>query len=247
MNGLLNPFILGSGDPPFVPPGSPTWWHKADAIVGLGNGDPIPTWEDSTANNYDMVAQGGDAFYLTNQFNGKPSVQFTNAEGGYFLNGDLQFAIADRTIIMVFDEAVHINSGGVLMLSPNSGNAYNSDGGVMIATGNGEHGIQILGGSGSAYSLEFTSTNGLHIWSEIVTGGNGSLYCDGIEQANTNFAGFGTNTGGFGYGAQYLGGVWDAAYTPNLRMPEVVGYTTAISGPDHVLWINYLKAKYGIA
>ena len=52
-------------------------WLKADAIIGLNDGDAISTWADSSGNAYDFT-QTGDSrpLYKTGIQNGKPGVLF---------------------------------------------------------------------------------------------------------------------------------------------------------------------------
>jgi hypothetical protein len=57
-------------------------WLKADAIVGLADGDPVTTWEDSTANNVDVTQATGAAkpTYKTAILNGLPVVRFDGTD-----------------------------------------------------------------------------------------------------------------------------------------------------------------------
>ncbi len=71
--------IFGAIDPADITSASPleAWW-KADAIVGLSNGDTVATWEDSGANNHDLTqaTAGNRPTYRTNGRNGRPVVRF---------------------------------------------------------------------------------------------------------------------------------------------------------------------------
>ncbi|MGH7572761.1 MAG: fibronectin type III domain-containing protein [Gemmatimonadota bacterium] len=57
-------------------------WFKADAIVGLGDGDPVDLWEDSSPNNKD-ASQSTNTFrpiYMTNIAAGKPVLHFDGVD-----------------------------------------------------------------------------------------------------------------------------------------------------------------------
>lgn len=53
-------------------------WYKADAIIGLSDGDPVANWPDSSLHGYD-ASQGESDFqpsYKAGILNGKPVVRF---------------------------------------------------------------------------------------------------------------------------------------------------------------------------
>jgi hypothetical protein len=54
------------------------WW-KADAIVGLTDGQDVTTWEDSSASNNDGTGATNKPTYQTNEVNGLPCVRFVSA------------------------------------------------------------------------------------------------------------------------------------------------------------------------
>ena len=77
-------------------------WAKADAILGLSNGDPLSTWEDQTANNNDFTAAGAQRpTYQTNQLNGMAGVLFSSTPG-VGMTGPYSFASGGATVIAVF-------------------------------------------------------------------------------------------------------------------------------------------------
>lgn len=59
------------------------WW-KADAIVGLSDGEGITTWEDSSASNNDAAESTNKPTYQTNEVNGLPCVRFASASSQKF-------------------------------------------------------------------------------------------------------------------------------------------------------------------
>ena len=60
-------------------------WLKADAITGIGNGNPIATWPDSSGlgNNATQTTSGIQPTYITGDLNGKPAVRFASANSQY--------------------------------------------------------------------------------------------------------------------------------------------------------------------
>lgn len=77
-------------------------WVKADAILGLINGDLLSTWEDQTANNNDWTAAGVQRpAYQTNQLNGKAGVFFSSTSG-VGMTGSYNFSSGNATIIALF-------------------------------------------------------------------------------------------------------------------------------------------------
>jgi hypothetical protein len=57
-------------------------WLKADAIIGLADGDPVTTWEDSSTNNRDatQATSASKPTYKTAIINGKPVVRFDGVD-----------------------------------------------------------------------------------------------------------------------------------------------------------------------
>lgn len=96
-SAIADPSVLGTRFIAAIPPeditvGSPieAWW-KADAIVGLTDGQTVQTWEDSGANDHDLVqaSAGSRPIYKTDIQNGLPVVRFdgTKFMADTFANG----------------------------------------------------------------------------------------------------------------------------------------------------------------
>lgn len=86
---------------------------KADAIVGLNDGDPVATWEDSSSNNNDATqgSAGNRPTYQTNEINGLPVVRFDGSND--FLNLVDLSALTSAEIFFVLK--VTNTSGGHLL------------------------------------------------------------------------------------------------------------------------------------
>ncbi len=81
-------------------------WLKADAIVGLNDGDPVVTWADSSGNANDGVAPlGNRPAYETSGINSLPTVRFTpnpTVSAQYF-DLPLSEAASNYTLFFVVD------------------------------------------------------------------------------------------------------------------------------------------------
>lgn len=77
---IIDPYRFGTPAPPFDPSdfGTVWFWLKADALTGLSDGDPVPTFLDSGPLGNDFVQASGplQPIYKTNIKNGLPSVRF---------------------------------------------------------------------------------------------------------------------------------------------------------------------------
>ncbi len=75
-----HPVLRGSGTPTDYT--GLVAWHKADAIVGLSDGQDITSWPDSGANGYNATQHGTNGLptYKTNVKNGLPVARFVSAE-----------------------------------------------------------------------------------------------------------------------------------------------------------------------
>lgn len=103
-------------------------WFKADAIVGLNDGDLVSTWNDSSSNANNATSSGADRpTYQTNELNSLPVVRFdgatdfmvTGANSG--ISGD-----ANLTVFVVLKlNTTHSNFEAAVQQGPISvGNAW---------------------------------------------------------------------------------------------------------------------------
>lgn len=68
---------------------SPKLWLKADAIVGLNDGDPVSSWADSSGNGHDATEATTTAqpIYKVNILNGYPAIRFDGVDDTLRLSG----------------------------------------------------------------------------------------------------------------------------------------------------------------
>jgi hypothetical protein len=79
------------------------WW-EADAIVGLNDGDPVATWEDSHTSNHDLVQPTGaqKPTYKTSIQNGLPVVRFDGTDDNIAIaNGILSAAPLSALAVVI--------------------------------------------------------------------------------------------------------------------------------------------------
>jgi hypothetical protein len=79
-------------------------WLKADAI-GLADGDPVTTWQDSHTSNNDATGASGQTLQ-TNEINGLPVVRFDGTDDKLTVSG-ITNNDATRTIFMVARAVTH--------------------------------------------------------------------------------------------------------------------------------------------
>jgi hypothetical protein len=112
MSFLINPYIFGGAA--FSPSDeSGLWmWLKADAIVGLSDGDPVTTWEDSGTGDHDATSSGSNRpTYQTAELNSLPVVRFTNAAVS-FLNLEDMSGLTEGEMFIVFKNTTDPPSAG---------------------------------------------------------------------------------------------------------------------------------------
>jgi len=152
-------------------------WFKADAINGLTNGSPIPTWVDYSGNGFNATQSNASQqpTYVTNAINGLPVVRFNSAASSY-----LSFTRPvqdDFTITFVFQSkqgsgtstwyynGAGLVNGEVAGVINDFGTSLNANGQICAGTGSPDTPIY----SGNGYNdgkphivtFERTETNGL--------------------------------------------------------------------------------------
>lgn len=80
-------------------------WLKADAIVGLSDGDPVSTWEDSSTANNDFAQSTAlqKPTYQTNELNSLPIVRFDGGNDS-LVSGSIT-GLTDYTVFIVAKDA----------------------------------------------------------------------------------------------------------------------------------------------
>lgn len=159
-----------------------TLWLKADAIVGLANNDPVTTWEDSSASNYDAVGSGTTRpLYITNCQNSLPCVRFDGTDDFLQIaNAALDsyfslFVAATCTTAkpMFIEQSIHAASNEGFYFYGTQNESWNINRGVSVHSAFG-----VSSWMGSAAT---------HV--SLIYNGTGAYYKGGIVQANNTVTG----------------------------------------------------------
>lgn len=204
-------------------------WLKADAIVGLNDGDAVGTWEDSSTANNDVSQSTADnkPSYQTNELNGKPVVRFDGAND--ILN--TASAVINKTHSTFI---VHRASswGDLDFIMSHSGGAngcqwyYYSD--VLYY----DH----PGSNNKSYGAATTDVQLVEaIHDDTVST---KAWLNGVSVGNTNAILMNTST------ATTIGGKSSGSYIGDIA--EIIVYSSALSDPNRQAVEDYLGTKYGI-
>ncbi len=223
-------------------------WLKADAIVGLSDGDPVTTWSDSSGNGYDATqsSSGLKPLYKTSVVNGKPVVRFDGADD-FLVTGGQSYAI--QTIFVVY-ETSSIAYRGVFATRASSviGGIGNSDGNYGFAVSNSGGGIT----STDAGATDSGAHSG--VWVDGVVGSHSDfdtyLVTAGVPVSAGNWHVVGcTRTSQSASGAKFFAigddpGVSSRELAGDLA--EIIVYDSALSTGNRQSVEDYLGTKYGI-
>lgn len=115
------------------------WW-KADAIIGLADGDAVATWAASSSSAYPLTqpTAGNRPVYKVGIINKLPVVRFTAASKHYLTGGNILSNLANVTVFSVFKSTTAASNQWIV--------------GKAEAEGNGFSFMQGLFGSGKVYS-----------------------------------------------------------------------------------------------
>lgn len=84
------------------------WRIRASDIVGLSDGDPVPTWADTSGNGRDwaQATSGNRPTFQTSEINGHPAVQFATASSQYLNGPDLSgLGLTEADVFIVLRSA----------------------------------------------------------------------------------------------------------------------------------------------
>lgn len=224
---LLSP----RASPTFIPPGEiasvPVGWWKADAIAGLADADPVPSWEDSSPSNNDMTEATNRPAYRTSVQNGLPVVRFDGSNDRLSAAG-LTNDDATRTLILaarrVGTSSVWFGFTSGAALSSASGNwGYNVDQATGLPVS--------FGVSDSTFAISAVRFNSTASADGYVNAGSATnLNPDDGYQSATGASLF--------LGGDALGNV------SNVDIGEALIYNDALSDPDLSAVISYLTTKW---
>lgn len=223
-------------------------WFKADAIVGLSDGDPVGLWEDSSTSNKD-ASQSTAAFkpiFKSNAVNGNPVVRFDGIDDRLVSAG--QFGIWGLTnhftvfAVVRLDSLPGSGSHDVVGSSATSNNldliARRSDsGGNWLAYSSSPDGVRnstLVLPTDSwhvlTWRLHANSPRHLQIRADTVYYLNDTAYT-GIGTAPSQAA---------------IGGRQNGVKPFRGDIAELIFYTNSLSDADMRVTEDYLIEKYGI-
>lgn len=205
-----------------------TVWFKANAIVGLNDGDLISTWEDSSSNNNDATAAGSDRpVYKTNILNSLPVVRCSATKlllGTKLTTTKTVFAVINRdggTTPTGYQGIIQTNYFGLYSCL----NAFSSWGLYRSADINSTVAINT---TFKVLSVVYTSDSDI----DLVT--NSSV---------VNISSGGT---AYGYTNHYIGFDGGGAQHHKGDIAEIIGYDSTLNDTDRDSVITYLMTKYAL-
>jgi prepilin-type N-terminal cleavage/methylation domain-containing protein len=196
-------------------------WLKADALVGLNDGDSVTTWTDSSSDNRDATC-GSCPIYKTNILNTEPVVRFDGS------SNVMNFTdISDtRTVFVVFNDAGSNDYAHLL-------------GGVTSPGNITFHGHEVGSGVVIGETWAHPNVNNGEAWVNGVSTSPTSIPRNGSHQILSLITAGDVNTSGIAYD-QGMARFWNGDFA------ELIIYNAALSETDRVSVENYLSDKYGI-
>jgi hypothetical protein len=118
------PVILFGGGLPSFPQANMTAWWKADAIIGLNDGDAVTTWVDSSPSAFDLTGiTTAKPTFQTNERAGWPIVRFDGTDDMMATTTGLEFITNSAATIFIVHktDAVPANGGTLFNLKTDAG------------------------------------------------------------------------------------------------------------------------------
>ncbi len=239
MRASLFGTLAGGGAAPWTPADIPglTYWFKADAIVGLSDGDPVSTWVDSSGGGNNATQGTGSAqpTYKTNQINTSlPCVRF---DGGDYLSSGASaatkpctnFAVVKITDVSTYRTIVGADTtgGSQLRIDQTSGVQH------FLKEGAADIGASSTGITPATWqylAMTYSNTGGYAFFLDTVADGTGTADVTFVASLLT----IGVNAS-FGLAEYWLGDI-----------AELGEYDSVLSPTDLTLLAGYVTAKYGI-
>ncbi len=219
-------------------------WLKADAIVGLSDGDPVTTWTDLSHNNKNAIAAGAvRPTFKTSIINGKPVVRFGGSYAMSTPSIDLS-AISGVTIFIVFSST----TGSTQMVLESSDNYNNHSGTFAIYDLGAGINSKAHGNVGTTDYLPSQSINTDPLMlsniidfslsaNEVSCYVNGNL--DGTRANNSN------NTTNFGNYVFNIGARNATSLFLTGDIAEIIVYSAALSNINRKKIEKYLHYRWG--
>jgi hypothetical protein len=214
-----------------------TIWLEADAIGGLADGDPITTWEDSSAANNDGTQIDGAAkpAYQTNELNGLPIVRF-DGSNDFFNLPDLSALTAGTAFVVVkldADPPGSVGQSGLWHLGTDAVNAtyfiYPPDSNLYDAFGSTSRPAGVDPTPSMAEWRIYEAVSATNDWRNYIDG--------------TLLGTDGTNTVGFPAAPLLGSGLANVNYLDG-DMAEFILFDSALSDSNRDAVRNYLIAKW---
>lgn len=200
-------------------------WLKADAIVGLSDGDPIGTWSDFSGNGNDATQASGSLkpTYKTSIINGLPVARFDSSDDA--MATALSISGAPATYFLVYS-------------------ANTLGGGKRVIQGSNNWLIGPYSGVYNYYNGGFASNAVSAIVNQFVvetiraTGGATDHWTNGVLRNSGGAGGF---PGTIGLGASGASGE-----RSDSDVAEIIIYNTSLSETDRKKVEAYLAQKYSL-
>lgn len=235
--GFFRPASSGGSTLP-VTAGLIARW-EADAITGLNDGDPVPTWTDQSGNGHDAVQAGANKpVFKTGIFGSSPAVRFDGVDD--YLTITSPTSVTNVTVFIVFsapskggDFAGPINWRAAGIAGFHFNEARGSSGNFMPGflktdSGNSEIASKELSGGGS---YPYGPVLAVCRYDSAITyrfqGAAGMLGLDA-------YTGYVTNA--------RIGSVYSAAWKGDIG--AILVYDVSLSDSDCIAVETYLNAKY---
>lgn len=235
MSILINSYSYATGGSGFSPDDvAGLWmWLKADAIVGLNDGDPVTTWSDShtTAHDATQSTLENKPIYKTNIVNGLPVVRFIVTAPPY-LNLEDMSALTCGEIFIVFKLTADpsVLGGGLHQIGTHAGSSHHpfTNGVIYDAFGSTTRQTTVNPTPAMTSWRVYSAYSATNDWAN---------YLDGMQLYNTA-----TNIVGF-------------TATPTLStqpypidgdIAEVIMYDNKLSTENRANVIQYLSDKYNL-
>jgi hypothetical protein len=204
-------------------------WLKADAIVGLADGDPVASWEDqASTNDFVQATAGYKPVYKTNIVSGMPVVRFDGSDDFLSTSANIFVDNSNFTIFMVHKDACYGRGNGLSSWSGLLGAASAWVATTVPGTDSfSVYGDSIAGGFGIS-AITFSQGSSLERFVGNVSQGT-------VAPGSTLRAGGGTT--------DYLGMNYDSAYTAG-DIAEFIVYNSVLSESDRTSVYAYLTEKY---
>lgn len=221
--------------------GLPVGWWKADAITGLGDGDSVASWTDSSGSGNAMLQAGANKpVYKVSIVNGLPVVRFASTQDLYTA-GNINLT-SGYTLAMVRRIASVIDYSGLFRISANDTDntsyveIYGASGlSRLVVAHNRATTLSASlfdGGAAAGWAMQIVSANA----SAVATRKNGAL--DGVDEL------LGTHALPSAAAKAWLGRGYFGS-SGNGDIAEAVLYATALTTADQQQIEAYLTLKYG--